>query len=360
VIGEGIGFMGAVFRMVLEYPDTQLAKKTEYSVILKIPTQSGNRVFGEIAGVYEREVRFYSELQQTLNIRTPIPFLALMDDGDDPEKMLGVLKFINRLPTKVVWWLFLLARKLPRKDRDYALLLEDLSHLRAGNQVNGCSSHDAKMALAGMAKLHAQYWDSDELENIAWVVPLKLTVQLGQAVFLDCLPRYVEANKERLKPKHLELLNWLKDNAIELLSNYAKLPSTLLHGDFRLDNLFFDDTKNEIVVCDWQTLTHGPAALDLAYFLSAAMDSETKESEILDLISFYRVQLLSQGIDIDLKTLEWAYQAGMLIILHRVIPAEYQEMLELKGDRGHQIATTWIERILQKLEKVDLEEVLLR
>jgi len=50
----------------------------------------------------------------------------------------------------------------------------------------------------------------------------------------------------------------------------------------------------------------------------------------------------------------------MLIILHKVIPAEYQDMLELEGDRGHQLAVTWIERILRKLETIDLTEILPR
>ena len=35
-------------------------------------------------------------------------------------------------------------------------------------------------------------------------------------------------------------------------------------------------------------------------------------------------------------------------------------MLELEGDRGHQLAVTWIERILQKLETIDLTEILPR
>ena len=105
---------------------------------------------------------------------------------------------------------------------------------------------------------------------------------------------------------------------------------------------------------------NGPAGLDLAYFLSASLGKESRESDVSELIQFYRAQLAKRGIEIDQGSLEWSYHAGMLIILHKVIPAEYQDMLELEGDRGHQLAVTWIERILQKLETIDLTEILPR
>jgi len=373
VIGEGIGFMGEVIRLKLAYetshiqpsddllpdpqPDSRALAEPDYSLILKIPTQSDNRSIGEILGVYEREVRFYSELQPEIRVRTPASYLTQMDEGGDPEKALGLLKFFNRFPVKVIWWLFILARKIPPKERNYALLLEDLSSLRPGNQIDGCNMQDAKTALAGMAQLHAQYWNKPVADRFAWVIPLELGAKAGQAVFLDCLPRYIEANTKSLTARHLELLGWLKENAIKLFGVYNSLPSTLLHGDFRLDNIFFDDTKSEIVLCDWQTLMNGPAGLDLAYFLSASLGSDSSDDHISELIGFYREQLAGHGIEIDQKTLEWSYHAGMLIILHKVIPAEYQDMLELEGDRGHQLAVTWIERILHKLEGLDLDGV---
>ena len=358
IIGEGIGFMGEVVKLTLEYASTSEFQNSTHSTILKLPTQTANRNIGEMLGVYEREVRFYNELQHQIDVRTPRFFVAVMDKGANPEIALRVLKFVNRLPTKIVWWLFLLGKRLPSKTRNYALLLEDLSNLRPGNQVAGCNLQDARTALRGMARLHAQYWDDTSLTDIAWIIPLELGAKAGHAVFLDCLPRYIEANKENLTPRHYELLEWLKANAIELYRLYSGLPATLLHGDFRLDNIFFDDENNEIVLCDWQTLMNGPAGIDLAYFLSASLDKNSTETGVTELLTFYSNELDDHGIKIDRETLEWSYQAGMLIILHKVIPAEYQDILELKGDRGHQLAITWIERILQKLETLELQEVL--
>ncbi|MBT3565249.1 MAG: hypothetical protein HN493_15060, partial [Gammaproteobacteria bacterium] len=116
VVGQGTGFMGEVIILTLTYQSEATHRpEDDYSVVLKLPTHTGNRGIGETLGVYEREVRFYSELQQELIVRTPKPYFAEMDLGDDPHKTLGLLNFINRFPVRVIWWLFVLAQKIPPK-----------------------------------------------------------------------------------------------------------------------------------------------------------------------------------------------------------------------------------------------------
>ena len=129
------------------------------------------------------------------------------------------------------------------------------------------------------------------------------------------------------------------------------------HGDFRLDNLFFDDANNEIILCDWQTLMSGPPGIDLAYFLSASITSE-HENEIVELLDFYAQQLKSQGVEIDENALAWQYQAGMLLILLRVIPSEFQDLLILGTNRGHDLAITWLNRIFTRVEHFQLDRIL--
>uniref|UniRef100_A0A667Z7L5 Acyl-CoA dehydrogenase family member 11 n=1 Tax=Myripristis murdjan TaxID=586833 RepID=A0A667Z7L5_9TELE len=64
-------------------------------------------------------------------------------------------------------------------------------------------------------------------------------------------------------PAMNELSNWLKDN----------LPAgdnevTLVHGDFRVDNLIFHPTEARVMaVLDWELSTTGQPLADLAYFL---------------------------------------------------------------------------------------------
>ena len=66
----------------------------------------------------------------------------------------------------------------------------------------------------------------------------------------------------------------------------------------------------------------------------------------------------AEGIDVSLQRIRWEYETGLITLLHRVIPANFQELLEIGGDRGKELVDTWIERILHKLEKVDVENLL--
>ncbi|KAM6978094.1 acyl-CoA dehydrogenase family member 11 [Aplochiton taeniatus] len=64
-------------------------------------------------------------------------------------------------------------------------------------------------------------------------------------------------------PSMDELSNWLMSN---LPANDEEV--TLVHGDFRVDNLVFHPTKARVIaVLDWELSTTGQPLVDLAYFL---------------------------------------------------------------------------------------------
>ncbi|KAF7667350.1 hypothetical protein LDENG_00065220 [Lucifuga dentata] len=64
-------------------------------------------------------------------------------------------------------------------------------------------------------------------------------------------------------PAMNELSHWLKDN---LPANDNEV--TLVHGDFRMDNLIFHPTEARVIaVLDWELSTTGQPLADLAYFL---------------------------------------------------------------------------------------------
>jgi aminoglycoside/choline kinase family phosphotransferase len=354
IIGEGSGFMGDVIRLTVSFEGIEANE----SVIVKIPTASDNRKVGQSLGVYEREIRFYEEFRNRMPVRTPAYRYGAMDEAIAPEKALAVLRFINRLPGWLMWSVFRLATWFGGKaDLRYVLMIEDLGHLRVGDQVAGCTAADAKMALVAMAKMQGEFWQSEVLDETPWIIPLDLSIKLSQLVFREAMPGYLEKNREQLSEKDILLLQWLSNNGIALMKRLALEPHTLVHGDFRLDNLFFDDKTSEIVLCDWQTLLSGPLGLDLAYFLSASLAQESEDS-LDELLAFYRGELRKAGIDINAEKLRWHYEASMLMILLRVIPAEFQHLIDLGEARGHDLIVTWLQRTFSKLRDVDLEHIL--
>ena len=72
------------------------------------------------------------------------------------------------------------------------LLLEDLTHARQGDVLEGCSIEDTRAVLAAIAPFHARYWDRDS--SAAWLAREELDPQARQVRFdvtHDLLPGVV-------------------------------------------------------------------------------------------------------------------------------------------------------------------------
>jgi hypothetical protein len=42
----------------------------------------------------------------------------------------------------------------------------------------------------------------------------------------------------------------------------------------------------------------------------------------------------------------------------RVVPAEFQDLIDLGEARGHDLVVTWLQRTFSKLQDVDLDQIL--
>ncbi|MBT7880446.1 MAG: hypothetical protein HN738_20405, partial [Gammaproteobacteria bacterium] len=104
VIGEEAGFNGEVAIFKLEYSDQSSSAPT--SMVLKIPTALKNRTLGQTMGLYEKEIRFYRDLESSVNIRTPRHYYSALDIADDPDVVLERLVGLNKLP---MWLIAILA-----------------------------------------------------------------------------------------------------------------------------------------------------------------------------------------------------------------------------------------------------------
>ena len=372
VVGEETGFLGEIAILSLTYspevihnstakdPASQApSSQAPSTVVLKIPTALKNRILGQSIGVYEKEIRFYSTLKDRLNIRTPGFYYGALSAADDPDVVLERLKGLNRLPIwviailgMIVQWIFGL---MPRR---YALLIEDVSHYRLGDQSAESSDNDIKMALSCMASLHAQFWNSEELDALSWVTPVEVSAKLIHMGYLQSANKYLKENREKLSKDQLRLHAWLKKNGVQLTERLGKGPSTLLHGDFRVDNLCFDDDAGEMLLLDWQTTTSGSYGLELAYFLSTALPANASDEKLDEMIKYYQKSLALLGIDIPNEELRREFDIGMVAIVHRISPILHQSQLELGTGRGPEIMRNWIDSAYRKLENVELASIL--
>ena len=73
-------------------------------------------------------------------------------------------------------------------------------------------------------------------------------------------------------------------------SQLGKPSRTLVHGDFRLENMFFGTSLGEsgFAVIDWQDISHGEGVWDVAWFIGGCLQVTSKrqieEQELLKAI----------------------------------------------------------------------------
>lgn len=86
----------------------------------------------------------------------------------------------------------------------------------------------------------------------------------------------------------------------ELFEKSPARLQTIIHGDFKSANLFFEDASREVVAFDWQWCGVGIGALDVAYLLntSVSMDALANGQEE-QLLRFYYDQVVQQSQDRD-------------------------------------------------------------
>jgi hypothetical protein len=359
VLGEGQGFIGDVIRLVLELDrDEPGAPRT---VIAKLPTTTSrkNRGFAQMNGVYEKEIRFYQDLSSRVGARTPRHYYSELDASPAAENGEAIARWIDKhvppwlLRMLVSFFAWLSGFNVLR----YLLLLEDVAPAEVGDQVSGCTQEDAQLALRTLAGIHAAFWNASELDTTWWVTGADAVARSTQYYYLQGLPPFLEAHDQALTAETRAHLEWLRAHGESLMRALAGPPVSLLHGDYRLDNLFFDRERGEIIVADWQTPLRGLPAMDVAYFISGALDvavSSAREEELLD---DYYAELLRLGVTAyDRDAFRRDYQLCMLLVLQRLVLLD-SDLVDIGGARGDALMAGWLDRTARRLSGVDLDEV---
>lgn len=245
-IGAGVGIVGQLARLQLRYEGR--AENAPSAVVLKLPSQyPENRAVGDHLNFYEREGRFYQQIGSKLDLRTPRCYWNHIDSVTST----------------------------------YGLLLEDLTARTMVSQVEGVGVERAAEALCALARLHGTWWASPAVDGLEWMPRLDDPVNLaaGQQ-YRDAWPSFVERVGDALPPGGLELGERVQGAFEDLMrTGMAEAPTTICHGDFRVDNLLFDDAAEErerVAVIDWQISYRGPAITDVALFLCQSMAVEER------------------------------------------------------------------------------------
>lgn len=272
----GTGQTGATYRLTVDYRSPTDLPST---FVAKLPAQDDSVRAGVTLG-YLSEVAFYARVAH--RTRVPVPrchHSAVNEDGSE-----------------------------------FVLLLDDLEPARPGDQVAGCDESVARRALTALAGLHGPTWcDPAWLTLSVGAMPMPgdtaAAEGLGQVTAMAApitLARFGEA----LDAADRDTLGAALDLVTPwLLTDTGRY--SLMHGDYRLDNLLFDADRTFVV--DWQTLGIGLPARDLAYFLGTCLEPDLRAASEVRLVEAYHAELLRHGVrDYDRAACLRDYRLGML------------------------------------------------
>ena len=260
LIGEGVGFLGQIARVTPAYD--QVDDGAPRTLVAKFPSPVDTaRQMAAMYGLYQCEVNFYRHLASDIALRTPRCYYhAISDDATT-----------------------------------FLLLLEDLSaSARMGDQVKGCSLDDARLAVRELARFHAAWWDAPRLAELSW---LPLGEDLGRismetaypAAWQTCLDQFGHL----LSPAQREALPTLNKRVLGMFDQFADAPLTIMHADYRLDNMFFGapECGFDFAVIDWQITNRGWGAYDVAYFIGTNLEPSLRRAEEMSLLREYHTTL---------------------------------------------------------------------
>lgn len=311
-IGTGVGVFGAIGRLHLTYDAAP--PEAPASLIAKLPTPAeANRQVGMALRLYEREGRFFEELASTSGLRTPRCYVNQMDI----------------------------------ESGRFVLLLEDLAHMEAGDQLAGLSVARAEAIIDAIAPLHARYWDAPELTTALDWVPRQ-----DDPMFLAGIPPIVAAGVARLEPLlptlpagSWELAQRINADFESLIVRCAAGPHTFIHGDLRLDNLFFEPGSDAPAIIDWQLSLRNRAAYDLVWLVATSMEPELQDAHLEHLIGHFHEALARQGVAYPLADLRTALaeQAAYLLSGPLSLIGTF-DFAEAGDGRAAELTARWVRR----------------
>jgi hypothetical protein len=310
-VGLGVGLLCRLHRLSLSYDGA--VEGAPRSLIAKLPTTDRQtRDLVSIFRFYEREVRFYEEICESIELGCARRYHSNYDATSG----------------------------------DFILLIEDLSNLRLGDQLVGASVADATLAVGELAKLHAAWWQSPRLTELAWMPVVNDPInKAGLALYPQAWTAFIERFGSKLDPRLIPIGEKLGAEANNILDRFSGGPATVCHGDFRLDNLFFHDGQGELplTVIDWQIAIRSTGTYDVGYMMSQSVNVDVRRAHERDILKLYHEALTARGVqgysfDQCLEDYRWA------LLFCFAYPVMGGGLTDLTNERGYALAETMMNR----------------
>jgi aminoglycoside phosphotransferase (APT) family kinase protein len=167
------------------------------------------------------------------------------------------------------------------------------------DQLAGMSAQQARFSLERLAAAQMQWWDAADLGELTWL-PLFSDAIVKQMVrvYRDRWPDFVDLHAGYLPPGARRLGECIGVQLERLLDELSRPPVTVVHGDFRAENLLFGSAGylDAVAVIDWQICGRGRGAFDMAYLLCQSMTVADRRDHEIDIITGWHNALVLGGL----------------------------------------------------------------
>jgi len=317
-IGVGVGVSSALYRVALEgdgVPET---------VVVKLPALAEEAVFtSSVLRMYIRECRFFQELAEASPVRVPVCHHTAVDE----------------------------------ETSRFVVVMEDLGGMRIVDQTEGMAIADAERAVDELATWHAQWWGKGDA-----LAADGLTVSLADPIYPAILPMVFGEGWEKVTaagevPEPIMRVGprWTEVFA-QLLTELASAPNTMIHGDYRADNILFCPDGSAALL-DFQLIGTGSGAYDLAYFVTQSLEPEVASANERALFERWLAGLRAGGVpESDLGGLWEDYRKAALFCL--VYPIVASRGMDLSDPRQAALVACMNGRFARAVDELELDALL--
>ncbi|MEZ5279374.1 MAG: phosphotransferase [Acidimicrobiales bacterium] len=311
-LGDAAGLLGVLYRVHPQYSD---GAEGPTSVVIKFPTPDPTqRATADVLGFYKREVTFYNEHAHDLPFGVPHCYGAVQDT----------------------------------ESTDFVLVMEDVAYLDQIDQVAGATLDQARTAVAQIAAFHAKWWESQTLDAMG-----EIYLPLLNPVYLVALPQIfeggwgpaVEHEGHNITPE-VKAFGDAWGSHVEFMLSALSTPRTIAHGDFRGDNLLFDEDNN-LTILDFQIMGVGNGLFDVAYFMCQTVDTDVRHGHDDELIQLYVDTLAANGVEYSFDDAKTAYRiAAAFCLIYAVTSFAAYDAFEV---RQHQLMSKMLSRSVRTI-----------
>ena len=293
----GTGQVADSVRFAVEYDGDEAAGPATLAAKFAA-ADATSRATAAMFGLYAREVHFYREAAPVLDVRTPrVHFADVSEDGSE-----------------------------------CLLLFEDMGPARQGDQVAGCDLADARAAIRQAATIHGPSWRNAALLEADWLAPPPGQREALAALYPPAQTVFRERYADALEPELMAVCEGLAELAPRWFGREVDKLS-VVHGDFRLDNMLFDirGGAEPIAVLDWQTASAGNPLTDVGYFLGCGIGDALRRAHGEELLALYRADMANYGVNFQDSQFDRDYRVG---VLHGVATAVFSAAHVERTARG--------------------------